>query len=73
MSKLSKTAVQTVWVVSAHSESGDDYGPIVFARKPTDKELKALCVSWDSDDYGDGPGDYGSYCYLDVDEVEVRP
>lgn len=61
----------TVWVVTARSESSDHYGPVAFAAKPTDVQLKALCTDWDAGDW-DGPGDYGSYCYLSVDEVTVR-
>lgn len=60
-----------VWVVTGHSESGDDYGPVVYVKKPDDKVLKALVGSWDADDW-DGPGDYGSYVHLEIEECEVR-
>lgn len=60
-----------VWVVTGHSESGDDYGPEVYAQKPSDKTLKALVGSWDADDWC-GPGHYGSYVYLKIEERKVR-
>lgn len=60
-----------VWVVTGKSESGDDCGPVVYANKPSHKILKALCESWDADDW-QGPGHYGSYVHLSVDECEVE-
>ncbi len=61
----------TVHVVTGHSESGDDYGPTVFAKKPTDTVLKELVQGWDFGE-GDGPGDYGSYVHLSVKACEVQ-
>lgn len=61
----------TVWVVTGHSESGDDYGPMVYKNKPSDKTLKDLCESWDAGDW-DGPGDYDSYVHLNVEECEIK-
>jgi len=60
-----------VWVVTGKSESGDEYGPVVFERKPTDKTLKQLVFDWDGND-GSGPGDYGSYVHLTKTKVAVR-
>lgn len=59
-----------VYIVTALSESGDHYGPEVYASKPNDTELKTLVEGWD---YGNGfgPGDYGSWCHLDIQEVDV--
>jgi len=31
-----------VWVVTGQSESGDEYGPWVFAEEPTEEQLKQL-------------------------------
>jgi len=59
-----------VWVVTAESESGDDYGPVVYTEEPAPQVLKHLAQSWDYDD-GDGPGDYGSYVYLVTTAVRV--
>lgn len=61
----------TVWVVSGKSESCDDYGPVVYSKKPSHKILKALCEDWDAGEW-DGPGDYDSYVHLDVNECEVN-
>ncbi len=56
-----------VVVVTGHSESGDDYGPWVFDRKPSDEFMKAFLKEyaageWEDDE--DGPGHYGSYVHL---------
>lgn len=70
---MAKKTKKYVWVVTAHSESGDHFGPETFHSKPTTKQLKALCADWDNgDDEWNGPGDYGSYCYLSVDKSEVK-
>lgn len=69
---MSKPRGQIVWVVTAISESSDHYGPVVFAHKPSDPVLKALCDDWDAGEW-DGPGDYDSYCYLSVDKATIRP
>lgn len=63
---------QKVWVVVGNSESGDDFGPVVFKDKPTDEKLKELCFNWDGDEKECGPGMYGSYVYLDVSCCEVE-
>jgi hypothetical protein len=65
-----------VWVVTAKSESSDEYGPWVFEREPTDEQLEAFCrkecpqefgiYESDEDDLeeNDGPGDWGSYLHV---------
>lgn len=56
-----------VVVVTGHSESGDDYGPWVFDKKPDDEFMKAFLKEYaagDWDDDEDGPGHYGSYVHL---------
>lgn len=55
-----------VWVVVGKSESGDDFGPYVFSKKPTAKQIKKLCLDADSDEELDGPGYAGSYVYPEV-------
>jgi hypothetical protein len=62
-----------LWVVTGESESDDNYGPLVFSRKPTDEKLEKIAFVWDGDDEKEGPGNYGSYVYLEVDEVELDP
>ena len=64
-------AAATVFVVTGKSESGDSYGPYVYKTKPSDKVLKELVKGLDYGE-GDGPGDYGSYVYLSVDERVIR-
>lgn len=64
---------EKVWVVTAKSESGDDYGPWVFSEKPTEARLKRLVRTQGEDGEDcDGPGDFGSYLHVDPPvEVEV--
>jgi len=62
---------KTVWVVSGDSESSDHYGPLVFSDEPSEETYKEIAHSWDGDEDEDGCGDFGSYVYLQVDEVEV--
>ena len=60
-------SVGEVVVVTGHSESGDDYGPWVFTKKPSDEFMKAFLKEYaagDFEDDEDGPGDYGSYVHL---------
>jgi len=63
--------MKTIWILTAHSESGDDFGPLAFSKKPTEAKLKKIAFDWDGEETEDGPGDYGSYVYLDLSEVEV--
>lgn len=72
-----------VWVVTAKSESGDEYGPWIFAHKPTDEELfqvsKERCPGEfedfsDNEEEPDGPGSWGSYLHVSKPaKVEVIP
>jgi len=71
---------KTIWAVSVSSESGDDYGPFLFDKKPNDKQLeywlRELCPGeWDDADAEDeddrGPGVFGSYLHIDISEATV--
>lgn len=57
-----------VWVVTARSESGDHYGPYLFAKKPTDEKLemfiKKKCPN-EFDENCPGPGNWKSFIYID--------
>jgi hypothetical protein len=57
-----------VWVVTGKSESGDEYGPIVYLREPTSKELDDWALLCDSGDTL-GMGRAGSYVYVQVNEI----
>lgn len=68
----------TVYVSTAKSESGDDYGAMVFAKKPTDKAHEAIwreiCPQEfpDNDDPENrGPGNWGSYLYVRLEKAKV--
>ena len=69
---MTKKSIRTVWIVTGHSESGDDFGPLVFWDKPTESELEEIAYDWDGTDERDGPGDYGSYVFLTVSKEDVR-
>ncbi len=63
--------MKTVWCVLGHSESGDDYGPWLFNKKPTPEQLEALlkeeCAGeFEEEEDGtyEGPGDFGGYVHL---------
>ena len=62
-----------VWVVTGNTESGDDFGPEVFTKKPSAAVLKKLVFEFDGDEeIADGPGYAGSYVHLKVTKVLVR-
>ena len=64
---------QWVYVVRGRSESADEYGSLVFSKKPSEKKLKELCFSWDGDlEDPTGNGDYGSYVSITVEKVIVQ-
>ena len=60
-----------VWVLTGESESSDHYGLYVFSEKPSEELLKKIAFDCDGDDDADGPGNYGSYVYLNLEEIEV--
>lgn len=63
-----------MWIVEGRSESGDEYPPQKFRKKPTKKELSEWAHSRDGN-FGDpkgyerGPGYDGSYVYLRTYEL----
>ena len=67
--------MKTVWVVSVNTESGDVYDPIVFDKKPSDKQLFKFFRERNPEEFegGDeGPGEWGSYLHVGIEECEVR-
>lgn len=58
-----------VWIVTANSESGDHYGPFKFDHKPTSNELKKLITDTGEELNCGGPGDFGSYVYLETNKL----
>lgn len=61
-----------VWMLTGHSESGDNFGPVTFQNKPTQKLLRQMAYDWDGTPEGNGPGDYGSYVFLNLNEVTIE-
>lgn len=66
--------MKTIWIVSGETESGDHY-PLMaqYDHEPTEEELKELICEFE-EDYGfdDGPGDFGSYMFLKINQIEVE-
>ena len=66
-----------IWSVTGESESGDDYGPFLFTKKPTEKQLELMLradydYEFPDPEDGEGPGSFGSYIHLSEPvEVEV--
>lgn len=70
-----KVQKQTIFVVTGETESGDKYGPFVFVKKPTDKQLKAFWRKYCPEEFdlssGEGGGTWGSYLFASVEEVAM--
>jgi hypothetical protein len=76
-----KENIKKVVVVTGRSESGDDYGPWVFDKRPSEKFMEAFlreyspCEFLDDEDYenyeDEGPGDFGSTVYLTYNECII--
>ena len=59
-----------IWIVSGHSESGDDYGPKRYDHEPTKKDLEDFIKNETPEELNcDGPGDFGSCVYLEVNKL----
>lgn len=64
--------VGEVVVVTGHSESGDDYGPWVFTKRPSEEYMEAFLREYAPGEWDDdGPGDFGSYVYLSYHECSI--
>lgn len=58
-----------IWIVEGHSESGDDYGPTRYNKKPTEKQLREFVEATGEELDIDGPGNFGSYVHLKVNKL----
>lgn len=63
-----------VWILTAKSESGDDYGPWVFRKPPTNAEITKFLLKRVPSEFegGDGPGHAGSYLHVTLVESETE-
>ncbi len=62
-----------VWVLTARSESSDEYGPWVFRAKPTRKALREFLEKkcpLEFEEMG-GPGEWGSYLHIALKATEL--
>jgi len=58
------------WIIRGDSESGDDYDSKFYDHEPTEKDKKDYILKETSEEINiDGPGDFGSYVYLTIEEV----
>lgn len=65
---------KTVYVIRVTNESGDDFGEHTFSSKPSDEKLEARLreIGPGDWDYGDGPGEFGSYLHVEhIGEREI--
>lgn len=63
-----------VYVTTAKSESGDDYGPFVFSAAPSMAQVEAFWRKEAPQEFteeNDGPSDWGSYLTHYIAEVDL--
>lgn len=61
-----------MYIINADTESGDHYHPYeVLYKKPTEEDLERIAHEVDGDEDREGPGHYGSYAYLTVEEEDL--
>lgn len=59
-----------IWIVRGKSESGDSYGPKRYNYEPTEEDLRNFIKNETDEELDcDGPGDFDSYVYLEVELV----
>jgi len=73
--------MKKVIVVTGRNESGDDYGPWVFDKRPSEKFMEAFLREYSPDEFLDdedyenyedeGPGDFGSCISLVYNECII--
>lgn len=61
-----------IWVVTGESESSDRSGPTAYREKPTDEQLRAFIAETGEELDCDGPGEFGSYVYLEINKIELK-
>ena len=62
--------MKDVWIVRGKSESGDKYGPKRYDHAPSKTELREFIQQETPEELDcDGPGDFDSYVYLDVEKL----
>lgn len=59
-----------IWIISAHSESGDTYGAKRYDHEPTEEDKRNYILKETPEEIDcDGPGDFNSYVYLKVEKL----
>ena len=59
-----------LWIITAHSESGDDYGPKRYNHEPTEDDKRNFILEDTPEEINcGGPGDFDSYVHLKINEV----
>ena len=65
-----KKKQEPIWIVTGHSESGDDYGPKRYDHEPTEEDLRNFIKNDTMEELDcDGPGDFDSYVHLEVNKL----
>ncbi len=68
--KTVKVKDKPIWIITAHSESGDHYGPKRYDHKPTKEDKRNFILKETPEEIEcDGPGDFDSYVYLEVNKL----
>jgi len=64
--------LKKVYVVCVNSESGDEYGPFVFEKKPTDLFLKKFLKKECPDEfYSNNCGAWGSALHYEIKDCNI--
>ena len=62
--------MRELWVITAVSESGDNYGPKKYDHEPTTAEMRDFIIEETPEEVDcGGPGDFDSYVYLEVNKI----
>lgn len=61
-----------IWCITGNSESGDEGTPRLYNYKPDESAQKDYIEYMFGEQLDiDGPGDFGSYVYLTIEEIEL--
>jgi hypothetical protein len=67
---ISEEMTNDIWIMWGDSESGDHYKKVKYDHEPTDEDKKNYIKKYTPEDMDiDGPGDFGSYVYLEVEKI----
>ena len=66
----SMKSMKKLWIITAHSESGDNYGPKQYGHEPTEDDRRDFILTETPEEIDcGGSGDFDSYVHLEINEV----